>query len=431
MTKADCGSGSDRAVTQYCDSGTLRDASLPNGGNAAPLLEPVDPRIASALAWCAEQGVRRLLLAAPFELDAVTLEFVASRPEVCGLVRWPGQHGLPFDAGDSVFLPETYSWRLPTDCPPCILFIDGPGALTARMIIAAMRRRVRTVVFTTLGAWIRRPLPVLAATKLASKVAARCIQAGRGPCQNLVDHWYRRALTPILAAAPLEFGPRLVASQPNGIVIACPTLVAGGAERQIVNTAVGLRAAGMAPLTVLVSRLHSPPGNAFFLDRLLAAGVQVREVASPAGSLERWRTVQALAASTAGRRTLGLLRRLPQSLGQEVLDLGMELSNLNPAVVHSWLDYSNTRAGIAAVCAGVPRIILSGRNVSPRHFSYIHEPFMRGAYRALLARSSVVLSNNSRGGAADYAAWLGIDPARIEVVYNGVDLTALRRPRSA
>jgi glycosyltransferase involved in cell wall biosynthesis len=40
----------------------------------------------------------------------------------------------------------------------------------------------------------------------------------------------------------------------------------------------------------------------------------------------------------------------------------------------------------------------------------------------------VVLSNNSHGGAADYADWLGIEPEAIEVVYNGVDLTGLKRP---
>jgi glycosyltransferase involved in cell wall biosynthesis len=53
---------------------------------------------------------------------------------------------------------------------------------------------------------------------------------------------------------------------------------------------------------------------------------------------------------------------------------------------------------------------------------------MRGAYRALLDRPAVVLSNNSHGGAADYADWLGIEPEAIEVVYNGVDLTDLQPP---
>ena len=43
---------------------------------------------------------------------------------------------------------------------------------------------------------------------------------------------------------------------------------------------------------------------------------------------------------------------------------------LKPAVVHAWLDWSNVRAGIAAVLAGVPRIILSGRNLNPSNFFF-------------------------------------------------------------
>jgi len=395
-----------------------KSASSPDG---------IDPRIESALSWCEQRGIRPLLLAAPFALDATTHSFVQACTEVQGLVRWPDRPEPSITDKDGVFLPDAYSWRLPDDCPPHILFIDGPGALTARMITAALRRRVRTVVFTTFGTWRRRPLLQLAIAKLARKLAAKCVDTGRGPCQSLVDYWYRRALAPVLAAAPLRFDTEPSTTLREGIVIACPTLVAGGAERQIVNTAIGLRAAGLGPLTVLVSRLHSPPGNAFFLDRLLAAGIEVRDVASPTRCLERWAEAQRLAENADGRRTLTLLRHLPQPLGQEILDLGMELARLNPSVVHSWLDYSNTRAGLAAACAGVPRIILSGRNVSPRHFSYIHEPFMRGAYRALLTRPGVILSNNSRGGASDYADWLGLDPKAIDVVYNGVDLADLQR----
>ena len=134
------------------------------------------------------------------------------------------------------------------------------------------------------------------------------------------------------------------------------------------------------------------------------------------------------AKTTEGARTLSLLQRLPEAIRQEVLELGAEISALDPAVVHCWLDYSNVRAGLAAVCAGVPRVVLSGRNVGPRHFPYIFEPFMRSAYRALLDCPGVVLTNNSHGGAADYAGWLGIDPARIPVIYNGLDLARVRKP---
>jgi glycosyltransferase involved in cell wall biosynthesis len=52
---------------------------------------------------------------------------------------------------------------------------------------------------------------------------------------------------------------------------------------------------------------------------------------------------------------------------------------------------------------------------------------MQEAYQAVLGHPSVVLSNNSRAGADDYAAWLGLDPSTVEVVYNGIDFDRLER----
>jgi len=403
----------------------------------APAPQTPDPRIASALDWCKRRGLRRFILAAPFELDPATLAFVRMQSRVCGILGWPGHQTVAAGGTDGVFLPDDSSWELPRSCPRTLVFIDGRGALTARMIAAALRRRVRNIVFAEGGYWRRRSVLALALGKLSSKLVGRCatfsagFSAGGGLCQSLLDVGYRRSMLPTLAAAPLAFGdsPSIDSrGLPSGIVLACPTLVAGGAERQIVNTAVGLHALGLGPITVLVARLHNPPGNAFFLEHLLAAGIDVREVRSAETGLQRWLDTCRLAETTEGARTLSLLQRLPEAIRQEVLELGAEFFTRNPAVVHCWLDYSNVRAGLAAVCAGVPRILLSGRNVGPRHFCYIFEPFMRSAYRALLGCPGVVLSNNSHGGAADYAAWLGVEPERIPVIYNGLDLARMRRP---
>jgi glycosyltransferase involved in cell wall biosynthesis len=400
----------------------------------APISSAPDPRIESALRWCSVRGVSRLVLAAPFPLDPATLAFVRAQPQVRAILRWPGQEQFGDDEADGRFLPDDYSWQLPRACPRTLVFIDGRGALTARMITAALRRGVRRIVCAEGGTWRSKSVLLLALGKLSSKLVARCVNAsgpGGSLCESLVDISYRRSMRPALAAAPLAFHERRLADVcggPAGVVLACPTLVAGGAERQIVNTAVGLRAAGVGRITVLVARLHSPPGNAFFLDHLIAAGVEVREALDSETGRQRWLNTRRLAETAQGARTLSFLQRLPEAINQEVLELGAEISALNPSVVHCWLDYSNVRAGLAAVCAGVPRVVLSGRNVGPRHFPNIFEPFMRSTYRALLDRPGVVLTNNSHGGAADYAGWLGIDPARIPVIYNGLDLARVRKP---
>jgi glycosyltransferase involved in cell wall biosynthesis len=52
---------------------------------------------------------------------------------------------------------------------------------------------------------------------------------------------------------------------------------------------------------------------------------------------------------------------------------------------------------------------------------------MKDAYKAVLGHPAVVMSNNSRAGANDYAEWLDLKPESIEVVYNGIDFDRLDR----
>jgi glycosyltransferase involved in cell wall biosynthesis len=120
---------------------------------------------------------------------------------------------------------------------------------------------------------------------------------------------------------------------------------------------------------------------------------------------------------------------LPGGLRTDILSLYREFRTLRPEVVHAWLDWSNVRAGVAAVLAGVPRIILSGRNMNPSHFG-LYQGYMDPAYKALLKHPSVILSNNSYAGAEDYARWLGLPGSRIPVVHNGVDFSSCEPPAS-
>lgn len=108
---------------------------------------------------------------------------------------------------------------------------------------------------------------------------------------------------------------------------------------------------------------------------------------------------------------------LPAALAGDVLALYREFADLRPEVVHAWLDWDNVRAGLAAALAGVPRIVLSGRNLNPTHFQF-HQPYMNPVYRALLRLPNVVLTNNSEAGAADYARWLGQPAHTIPVIRN-------------
>lgn len=398
----------------------------------------VDPRVTAALDWCQQRGIRGLTLVARFPIDDETRRALIEHPEVEGLVIGAVPDGAIPPERQGVLLPEQYSWRLPARVGRHILYMGTRSSLTARMIRTALLRGVSSIVCWDLDDWRQWGVPRLAAGKVASRMASAILRlpeiaprlAGRvewGPVTRWLDAHYAKALERALSRFPrLESAG--AHGRPGPVVFACPTLVAGGAERQIVSTAIGLRERGVPEVIVLVSRLRDPPGNDFFLRHLLEAGVSVRELESPVDSAEDWASLPTSTATARRARDVReALQTLPAELLQDVMDLTTVLEELQPAVLHCWLDYSNVRAGLAGLLAGVPRILLSGRNVSPVHFAYIHKPYMRAAYRLLAERQEVRLINNSRGGALDYGRWLGLPLNRFEIIYNGVSLDETSR----
>ena len=87
--------------------------------------------------------------------------------------------------------------------------------------------------------------------------------------------------------------------------------------------------------------------------------------------------------------------------------------------------FENLTAVVAALLAGVPRVILCCRSVRPDNPWRRLRRFMQDGYKAVLDHPSVILSNNSRAGADSYADWLDLDTSSIEVVYNGIDFDRL------
>jgi glycosyltransferase involved in cell wall biosynthesis len=207
---------------------------------------------------------------------------------------------------------------------------------------------------------------------------------------------------------------------PGRIAMVCGSLSPGGSERQLAMTVRGLAERGIGDITVLCGHLKAgqPEAYDFYRDDITAAGAAIRAFGGRPLLL--------------GRLPPGLLaaEALPASLVCDVVDLWRVFRDLRPAVVHAWLDWANIRAGIAAVLAGVPRILLSGRNVNPSSF-FFHEAAMRPVYRALLARPEVFFINNSLAGARDYAAWLDLPAERIGILRNGFNLPPADPPSAA
>jgi glycosyltransferase involved in cell wall biosynthesis len=207
---------------------------------------------------------------------------------------------------------------------------------------------------------------------------------------------------------------------PGRVVLVCGSLQPGGAERQVVNTLAGLApVVGAENLTLLCDHLQTGAKERydFYLPHARKSGATIREIRTDSAAKDPLpRSFQKAA------------RNLHPGLVVDIADLFREFRALRPEVVHAWLDWSNVRAGLAAVLAGVPRVLLSGRNLSPRHFA-LNADYFYPAYRALSEyEDQIVWLNNSRAGANDYADWLSLPAAHIRVIRNGVQFAEERRP---
>jgi glycosyltransferase involved in cell wall biosynthesis len=204
----------------------------------------------------------------------------------------------------------------------------------------------------------------------------------------------------------------------ESITLVIGTLGPGGSERQAVTTLKGLASSGYCDLSLLCNRLVGPVDR-FYAHLLEGSPVSVFEVSEDFRYTDGGEGVEALACAE--------LRVLTEKLPAELKDIpwyARELLVRKPRVVHTWLDYTNVKAGLAAALIGVPRIVLSTRNVAPNNFA-LFQPYMREAYRALVARPNVCLLNNSEAGARDYERWLGVPRGTFKVVRNGFDFSAL------
>ncbi len=190
------------------------------------------------------------------------------------------------------------------------------------------------------------------------------------------------------------------------------------------NTLIGLTEHALESVTLLCDYLdeNASTNNRFYLPLAQKSGAVVRVIETGWDKSEWEKLPQAFEQ---------VAREMPPALVEDIANLYREFRALRPEVVHAWLDWSNVRAGIAAVLAGVPRIVLSGRNLSPRHFA-LNADYFFPAYMALAECpcDQVIFLNNSRAGADDYAQWLSLPSARTKVLRNGVEFDERDRPLS-
>jgi glycosyltransferase involved in cell wall biosynthesis len=229
----------------------------------------------------------------------------------------------------------------------------------------------------------------------------------------------RAPIRPLRDAAPL-LGPHAFADGP--ILLVNNGLAWGGAERQLVNTILGLEARQDRPLRLICQKLGEQADYDFYLPALSTTRCAPRNMATFSEARARLSSEFGADTMQSSDETIAWL---PTDVRERIVSLMCDIATLRPAVVHAWQDALSIEAGYAAALVGVPRIVLSARNLAPTNFAY-HRPYMRDAYLQLVQCRNVVLLNNSEAGAASYAHWLGLEAERIQVLRNGLDFSAIQ-----
>src|SRR5215475_986379 len=398
--------------------------------------------IASALADANRRGLDTICLFLGHAADPELIRRLLDEPRInsVGTKDEPLDDILPQDLRDSPRVGlywEPGDWILPP-WPAHVYFLGSWRLFTVAMMRHAMRRGTLSLRIRFGRSWLPVPLTMMQALYYRMPFVPRAIRfvwrarslvsiTRRGVAQY--GSWLlREAIAPVKrigdpaprAAPPMDHVfahvmkvGGVVQGVPGRVVHVCGNLQPGGAERQLAYTLKGLAGQDLESIRLLCHNLTrgTDRQHDFYLPVLEQAGIGVREV--------NRRTV------LAGHRKMPAALRsvaacLPGDLATDIINLYWEFVDIKPEVVHSWLDWDNVRAGVAAVMAGVPKVILSCRNINPSHFS-LYQPDMDPAYRVLAQISTVTFLNNSRAGADDYADWLGIPRDRISVIYNGVD----------
>jgi asparagine synthase (glutamine-hydrolysing) len=206
------------------------------------------------------------------------------------------------------------------------------------------------------------------------------------------------------------------------IVVFTHALPPGGAERQWIYLAQGLKDGGYDVTFVTYSELTADNGH--YLPLLKKSGIRHHTVSYPPPL-----TIGALLA--AGPAFYHIVRTGIVPDPELLFGITESFRCLRPKAVITQLDHPNLFAGFAALLAGVPRIVMSFRNYNPSNFDYIYADWYRPAY-ALLAKSyRVLFSGNASAANRDYEAWIGLEPGCAAYIPNALDPDHFPMPGAA
>jgi glycosyltransferase involved in cell wall biosynthesis len=96
------------------------------------------------------------------------------------------------------------------------------------------------------------------------------------------------------------------------------------------------------------------------------------------------------------------------------------IADLNPDIVHGWLDYPGLCASLLGLKHNISKILISTRSVAPK--SYLRQRFLYYLVFKIVTLNGVNLLNNSNFGALSYENWLDLHKGSVKVIKNGYTL---------
>ncbi len=327
-----------------------------------------------------------------------------------------------------------------------VILVGGTSAWSVLLLWHLWRRGVRTAIVARPSSWESRSVEASLASALLCKVGllplrvtarlragARAFTARSFMASPRLAQVVRRSRRVAGRVSPGRVDPQpwkayadtvsrdrsVEPAPPFRVALYLGTMNAGGAERQHGNLAVGLRERGHDAR--LWTTLPLQGSDAHYGDLFLDRGVPVAQAGGSGSPEARWHL-----ATTVDPR---LVRSLPSALQTAVLDLAGELLRDPPHILHCTLDHTNVVGLAAGLLAGVPRIVLSTRNINPSNFVFF-QPWMNPWYRFAATLPQVRFIANSRHGAQDYAEWMGVDPSRFAVIAREYQCAGISRSSS-
>lgn len=258
------------------------------------------------------------------------------------------------------------------------------------------------------------------------------LQRGLATLDRLASDW-RSAELPsyvtVLQCAIGRFADRFVSaidhSRLGSVTLITGSLGTGGAERQLARTAARLERARRigsdiasrqirGPVQVVVKSLAHDGNHDFFLPMIASERVESYQIDNmkpvPHGDL-----------TIADEDLRCLLPFIPAHANYGVQRLVQHFRANRTEVAYIWQDGAVLFAALAALIAGVPRIVLNVRGLPPILRPHLYRAEYGAMYKALAGIPGVEFMSNSVAVARAYCDWLDLPATRFAVVYNGVE----------